>query len=137
MRFDVTRLLESPSTLVRVPIFLALFLVVRGLPALAVYRGLLPGRERAAMVVLQSTALPLLVVITQIGVQTGQMRPENATALVGAGMLSVLVFPLLGFALLGTTEGDDTDDADLPEPLRYEDEPEPPADELDPLRDAM
>jgi hypothetical protein len=55
---------------------------------------------------LQATALPLLVVITQIGVETQQMRPENATALVGAGMLSVLVFPLVGFAILDRSRRD-------------------------------
>ncbi len=54
-----------------------------------------------ALGVLQSTALPLLVVITQIGIETGDMRPANAVALVGAGMVSVLAFPLVGFSLLG------------------------------------
>ncbi|MFM7063237.1 MAG: cation:proton antiporter [Actinomycetes bacterium] len=106
--------LEEPSTLVRVPLFLALLLVVRGLPALLVYRGLLSGRARAAMTFLQAAALPLLVVITEIGLATGRMRPSNAAALVGAGMLSILIFPIIGFALLdgspegsGATEPDD------------------------------
>ncbi len=101
MQFHVRALFDSPSTLARVPIFLALFLVVRGLPALVVYVRTLSWRQRSAMVVLQSTALPLLVVITQIGLDTHHMLPVNATALVGAGMVSVLVFPLVGFALAG------------------------------------
>lgn len=105
MKFDVTALWSSAGTAVRVPIFLALFLVVRGLPAMVVYRGLLSSRERGALTLLQSTALPLLVVITEIGLATGRMRPENATALVGAGMLSVLIFPLAGFAVLGRADG--------------------------------
>ena len=92
--------LADPATLVRVPLFLALLLVVRGLPALVVYRGILSGRARAALAFLQSAALPLLVVITEIGLATDRMRPANAAALVGAGMLSVLVFPLVGFGLL-------------------------------------
>lgn len=97
--------LKEPSTLVRVPIFLALLLVVRGLPALVVYRGVLSTRARAAMAFLQSAALPLLVVITEIGLATDRMQPSNAAALVGAGMLSILVFPIIGFALLdGTLE---------------------------------
>ena len=79
---------------------LGLFLIVRGAPALLVYRGL-PHRSRAALAILQCTALPLLVVITEIGLETGHMKPENAAALVGAGMLSVLVLPLWGFAVLG------------------------------------
>ena len=89
----------------RVPLFLGLFLLVRGLPALLVYKGVLTLRDRTAMALLQSTALPLLVVITTVGLETDQMRPQNATALVGAGMLSVLVFPLASFALLGRGEG--------------------------------
>jgi hypothetical protein len=84
-----------------VPIFLGLFLVVRGVPALVAYARSLALRQRAGLGVLQSTALPLLVVITQIGLDTHHMLPVNATALVGAGMVSVLVFPLVGFALAG------------------------------------
>jgi Kef-type K+ transport system membrane component KefB len=101
MHFHVRALISSVLTLERVAIFLVLFLVVRGLPALVVYARVLTWRQRSAMAVLQSTALPLLVVITQIGLETHHMRPVNATALVGAGMLSVLLFPLLGFALAG------------------------------------
>jgi Kef-type K+ transport system membrane component KefB len=96
--------LKEPSTLVRVPIFLALLLVVRGLPAMLVYRKILSTRARAAMTFLQAAALPLLVVITEIGLATDRMRPSNAAALVGAGMLSILVFPLTGFALLDGSE---------------------------------
>ena len=99
MGFDVTALGDL-STLARVPIFLGLFFVVRGLPVLFTYRKVLGGRERWALGIVQSTALPLVVVITQIGIETNRMKPENAAALVGAGMLSVLVFPLLGFGLL-------------------------------------
>ena len=75
-----------------------------------------------ALAVLQCTALPLLVVITQIGLDTGEMRPGNAAALVGAGMLSVLVLPLTGFALLGgadlgaDAEPDDVDVAGIEPP---------------------
>lgn len=99
VKFGLDELME-PSTLVRVPIFLALLLVVRGLPAMIVYRGILSLRARAAMTFLQAAALPLLVVITEIGLATDRMRPSNAAALVGAGMLSILVYPLVGFALL-------------------------------------
>jgi len=101
MQFHVRALVSSTSALERVAIFLALFLAVRGLPALIVYARVLTWRQRSALAVLQSTALPLLVVITQIGLETHHMLPVNATALVGAGMLSVLVFPLVGFAPAG------------------------------------
>lgn len=103
MQFDLHALTSSWSVLARVPLFLALFLVVRGAPALLVYRGVMDPRRRLALGILQSTALPLLVVITEIGVSSGHMRPGNAAALVGAGMLSVLVLPLVGFGVLGDT----------------------------------
>jgi Kef-type K+ transport system membrane component KefB len=101
MQFHARELFSNVATLERVPIFLALFLVIRGLPALFVYARVLPLRQRGALAILQSTALPLLVVITEIGLTTHHMLPVNATALVGAGMVSVLLFPLIGFALGG------------------------------------
>jgi Kef-type K+ transport system membrane component KefB len=105
VKFDLESLLSSTSTLLKVPVFLAMMLIIRGVPALFLYRKVLTPRQRAALALLQATALPLLVVITQIGLESGQMRPGNAAALVGAGMLSVLIFPLLGFAVLGKVEG--------------------------------
>jgi hypothetical protein len=53
-------------------------------------------RERWQFTLYVATALPILVAITGLEVSDGAMLPENAAALVGAGALSVLVFPLLG-----------------------------------------
>jgi Kef-type K+ transport system membrane component KefB len=108
--FDLDSLLSSTTTMLKVPLFLVMMLLIRGLPAMLVYRGVLTTRERSAMTLLQSTALPLLVVITQIGLETHRMEPGNAAALVGAGMLSVLVFPLVGFAVLGERGAAPADD---------------------------
>lgn len=109
VNFDLDSLLGSTSAMVKVPIFLGLMLLVRGAPALFVYKRLLATRERASLMLLQATALPLLVVITQIGLDTDRMKPENAAALVGAGMVSVLVFPLIGFKLLGGVDEEPVD----------------------------
>jgi len=46
-----------------------------------------------------ATALPLLVALSEIGLETGEMLPENAAALVGAGVLSVLAFPAIAVAI--------------------------------------
>ena len=100
MNFDIDALTDSTSTLLRVPLFLGLFLVVRGVPALLLYRKQLDWAQRLPLALFSATALPLIVVITSIGVDSGRMRPANAAALVGAGMLSVLIYPLIGFALL-------------------------------------
>lgn len=96
-RFDIDALLHVGAML-KVPLFLALFLVVRGVPAL-LYRNDLPRRDVLAIGLLQSSALPLLVVITGIGVETGRMHADNAAAMVGAGLLSVIVFPILALAI--------------------------------------
>jgi len=117
MRFDLGALTSSWSVAVRVPLFLTLFLVVRGLPALVVYRRTLAKRQRVALAVLQSTSLPLLIVITQIGLETHHMKPENAAALVGAGMLSVLVLPLTGFAILGEVPDDSKSSDQVADPV--------------------
>jgi Kef-type K+ transport system membrane component KefB len=98
MRFDVAALFDSPAAILRLPVFLALFLVCRGLPAL-LYRRDLALRDRVSLGLFSATTLPLVVAISEIGVSTGRMRPDTAAALVGAGLLSVLLFPLLGLTL--------------------------------------
>ena len=51
------------------------------------------------MMFLTATALPMLVALSEIGVDSGVMLPENAAALVGAGVLSVAIFPLIATRL--------------------------------------
>ena len=82
MSLDLRSIVESP---VRLIVFFVLFLVVRGLPALLFYRRDLPMRGRVQMMLLTATALPLLVALAEIGLESGTMLPENAAALVGAG----------------------------------------------------
>jgi Kef-type K+ transport system membrane component KefB len=97
--FDLDALVDDPATLLRVPLFVALLLLVRGLPALA-YRGELTRRETAAAGLLQASSLPFLVAATQIGVSVGAISSANAAALVAAGLVSVLVFPAAALRLL-------------------------------------
>jgi Kef-type K+ transport system membrane component KefB len=96
MSLDLKSIIESPARLV---VFFVLFLVVRGLPALFFYRHDLPMRGRVQMMLLTATALPLLVALAEIGLELGTMLPENAAALVGAGVLSVIVFPAIAVGL--------------------------------------
>jgi Kef-type K+ transport system membrane component KefB len=99
MNFDLVALFASPTDLLRLPLFLALFLFARGAPAFLLYRGVIPADERIPLALYSATALPIVVAVTTIGLETGHMRPENAAALVGAAMVSVLVFPLLALRL--------------------------------------
>ena len=93
---DLQSIVENP---VRLLVFFVLLLVVRGGPALLVYRKTLPMRERIEMVLLTATALPLLVALAEIGVDSGVMLPQNAAALVGAGVLSIAIFPFIATRL--------------------------------------
>jgi Kef-type K+ transport system membrane component KefB len=99
MEFDVDSLRDNPTTLLRIPLFLGLFLLVRGLPTWWFHRHDLTAINRVAAALFAATALPLVVAITKIGLDRGDMKPENAAALVAAGMLSVLIFPATAFAL--------------------------------------
>lgn len=99
MKFDVAALVDSPTALLRLPVFPLLFLICRGLPVFLLYRRNLAPREQTALAFFSSTQLPLVVAISEIGVSTGRMLPENAAALVGAGLLSVLIYPLIGLSL--------------------------------------
>ena len=93
--FDLAALGTEPA-LWRLPVFLAMFWIARGLPALFIYRGVLPDRaDRIDFSLLTSTQLPIVVAIAAIGVESGKMRPYTASALVGAGMISVLLFPMI------------------------------------------
>ena len=96
MVLDLRSIVENP---VRLLVFFVLLLVVRGGPALLVYRKTLPMRQRIEMVFLTATALPLLVALAEIGVDSGVMLPQNAAALVGAGVLSIAIFPFIATRL--------------------------------------
>jgi Kef-type K+ transport system membrane component KefB len=91
MTLDIRSIAEAPG---RLGVFFVLLLVIRGVPSLFLYRRDLPMVERVEMVFLLATSLPLLVALAEIGLRNGTMLPENAAATVGAGALSVLVFPM-------------------------------------------
>jgi len=99
-RFDLAALLGSPLTLVLMVGFVALLMALRGLPsALLARRAGLVDRP-VPLLLLTATSLPLVVTITNLGVQDGRMSSPVASALVGAAMLSVLVFPATALVAL-------------------------------------
>jgi Kef-type K+ transport system membrane component KefB len=99
MALDLDALVSSTGAMAKVPLFLALFLIVRGVPALLLYRGVLELRDRVALAFFSATALPMVVAITTVAQDTGHMRASTAAALVGAAMLSTLIYPLVALAL--------------------------------------
>jgi Kef-type K+ transport system membrane component KefB len=96
MTLDVQAIVKNP---LRLLIFFALLLVVRGLPSLLIYRRALPVRQRAEMTFITATTMPLLIALAEIGLSDGVMIPANAAAIVGAGVLSVLIFPSIAAAI--------------------------------------
>ncbi len=102
VRFDLDALVAEASNLAMVPVFLAALLLVRGLPAL-LYRRVLDARRTAVAGILQATSLPFIVAASAIGLELGLIDAAESAALIGAGLLSVLVFPAAGLALLRVT----------------------------------
>ena len=92
--FDLPSLLSSPGNIGRLLLFTLAFLLIRIAP-LGIYKNALAKNDLPALALLSSTTLPLVVAITYLGRQTGQMSPENASALVGAAIVTVTLFPML------------------------------------------
>jgi Kef-type K+ transport system membrane component KefB len=105
IEFDLDAL-ASVGALLKLAMFFVLFLVVRGAPALLLYRGALAARDRAALAFYSATELPLVVAITTLAVDGGHMKTSTAAGLVGAAMLSTLVFPFVGLALRRRSEAE-------------------------------
>jgi Kef-type K+ transport system membrane component KefB len=99
VRFDLGALFADASTVARVPLFLFAIYLARGLPAL-VYTPLLGLRRSLVAGIWQSTSLPFIVAATQIGLGLGVVSRANASGLIAAGLLSVIISPTLGLLLL-------------------------------------
>jgi Kef-type K+ transport system membrane component KefB len=104
MQLDVDALFSSWGSVAKMLMFFVLFLVVRGAPALWLYRSVLDRRRRISMAFFLSTQLPLVLAITTLAQEGGHMRSSTAASLVGAAVLSTLCFPLLGLRFSGGAE---------------------------------
>jgi Kef-type K+ transport system membrane component KefB len=98
VRFDLDALTSSPAAFARVPLFLLALLAVRGIPAFR-YTAIVGRRGAVVAALLQATSLPFIVSATTIGVAIDAIQPVTAAALVAAGLLSVVIFPLLALAI--------------------------------------
>ena len=98
---DLQALVTSPAALWLVPVFLIAMLVIRGAAAQVSAPSGASIRDRAALGFLAATGLPIIVAVAAIGVDQHMIDSGMAAALVGAGMLSVLIYPLVGITLRG------------------------------------
>ena len=102
VEFDLAALVADGRTIAMLPLFVVLLLVVRGLPSLLAAPTGSSRRELTATALFGATGLPIIVAVTAIGVDRNELDAGTAAALVGAGMLSVLLFPLIALAIRGT-----------------------------------
>jgi Kef-type K+ transport system membrane component KefB len=103
MQLDLGALFASPSALLHVPIFFVALLLVRGLPAL-LYKPIVGTRQAIVTGLLQATSLPFLVAATQIGMQLKLITRANEAAIIAAGILGALIFPVCAMVLLRPDE---------------------------------
>jgi Kef-type K+ transport system membrane component KefB len=112
MNFDLDALTGSASAVLKMLMFVGLFLVVRGAPAILLYRHTIePLRDRLALAFYSATELPLVVAITAIAVEVGQMKASTSAGLVGAAIISTLAFPLVALKI---RRGSDPESATQP-----------------------
>ena len=99
MTLDLDSLL-SPDGIALAALFLALFLVVRGTPAL-LWAHDLGKRETLALALCGATALPLVVAIVGIGTERGAIATSVGASMILGGIVSVLLYPLIATQLAG------------------------------------
>ena len=102
VEFDLPALVTSPAGLARLILFCEGILFIRFVPVF-LYKHVLPERDLLPLALFSATTLPLVVAVTYLGVRTGDMLPENASALVGAAVITVAVFPPLALLLRSDT----------------------------------
>jgi Kef-type K+ transport system membrane component KefB len=107
LSFNLDALFSSASTILRIPVFLAALLVVRGVPAL-LYRSMIDRRRVIAAGLLQATSLPFIVAASQIGLTLGKVSEASAAALVAAGLLSVVLFPVIALSIVRKSAAEET-----------------------------
>ncbi len=99
--FDLAALLEDPILLAVVPLVVVALFLIRGLPSMLASPIGSSRRDRLAVALLGATGLPIIVAVTGIGVDEGILTSADAAVFVGAGMLSVLLFPLIAMSIRG------------------------------------
>ena len=103
IKFDITALGKDLTTMLLVPTFVILLLVIRGAPILVVQNEITKAERFSFALCSAVPSLSILVVITEIGLRSKTMNPDIAAALVAAGLLSIMVFPTIAAALLART----------------------------------
>ncbi len=99
MKFDLSALWASPLVPVQIICLLVLLILVRGAPVL-LYNRVLCANHKLPFALYSATGLPLIVIITELGISSGLMAADKGAVLVCTGMISVFLFPILAENLL-------------------------------------
>jgi len=99
MKLDVAAVFASGPGLLRTAALFGALIVVH-LPLILMSRRICTGRQSVALGLYSATTLSLIVAMTDVAVKTGAMQPQEAGPLVVAGVLSVVLFPMLASAVL-------------------------------------
>ena len=92
IKFDATALVQDLATMLLVPTFAFLFLLVRGVPVLLYRRAMIPAQRLPFVLASAVPSLSIVVVITEIGTAAKQMnsgyrrRPGGRRAAVDHGL---------------------------------------------------
>lgn len=103
MRFDISALWSTPLVPVQITALLVLLVLIRGAPIM-LYGKLLAPSQKLPFALYSATGLPLIVIVSEIGVSSGLMSPDKGTILVSAAMISVILFPILAQKLIAETK---------------------------------
>ncbi|MFN9176611.1 MAG: cation:proton antiporter [Synechocystis sp.] len=109
IKFDVPALTQNIRIILMIPLFLLLFFIIRGGSVFLYSHGLERSQKFAFALFVAVPSISLLVVITQIGLETKMINNDIATALISAALLAVLLFPTLAQALLSRLDSSPTE----------------------------
>ncbi len=96
MTFDLDALLSDGRALALLPVFVVAMLLIRGGSGVFGAPVGAARTDRLGLMLLTATGLPIIIAVTGIGVERGELTGSLAASMVGAGMVTVLLFPLLG-----------------------------------------
>ena len=100
MKLDVAAVFGSLRSLLLTAALLVALFAAR-LPLMLIARRFCPARESVALGLYGATTLSLIVAITDIAAKNGAMTPGEVGPMVIAGVLSVVLFPIMASGLLG------------------------------------
>lgn len=100
MAIDIGAVIAAPGVLAA---FLALLVLVRGVPVFLMTKwdrqARFTTREQIRVALYATTGLPLIVAVTGVAVDAGEMSTANASILVAAGAITVLILPMIASLL--------------------------------------